>query len=493
MRESGVLFPIASLPTKYGIGGFSAEAYEYVNWLKKTGCHYWQILPLGPTGYGDSPYQSVSTFAGNPYFIDLEELIENELLTEEECEEADATENPNYIDYGKMYNTRLALLQKAYERSEHKNDSEYLAFCKKNAFWLDDYALFVAVKKSFDGKSWTDWDNDIKTRKPAAIKSYTAKYADDVDFYKWIQWQFFKQWNDLKEYANINGIKIIGDIPIYVAADSADAWANSKLFMFDKDCNPTKVAGCPPDAFSATGQLWGNPLYDWAVHKKTGYEWWIARVSHCFELYDCVRVDHFRGFDEFYAIPAKDKTAEHGSWMKGPGIDLFNTIKAKLGKLPIIAEDLGFLTDSVLKLLKDTKFPGMKVLQFAFYPYDPSVYLPHNHIENCVVYTGTHDNDTTKGWFSGLPEDHKQFIRDYLGNDDIDEENVAELMIKTALRSNANLAIIPMQDILNKGSEARLNAPSTLGTNWTWRMLEGELTDENAEWLAKVNRMYQRN
>lgn len=493
MRESGILFPIASLPTRYGIGGFSAEAYEYVNWLKKTGCHYWQILPLGPTGYGDSPYQSVSTFAGNPYFIDLEELIDNELLTEEECDEADGTGNPNYIDYGKIYNTRLALLRRAYERSEHKEDADYLEFCRKNSFWLEDYALFVAVKNSFGGRSWTDWDNDIKTRKSAALKSYREKYADDVDFYKFIQWQFFKQWTDLKEYANINGIKIIGDIPIYVASDSADAWANSKLFMFDKDCNPTKVAGCPPDAFCATGQLWGNPLYDWAVHKKTGYEWWIARVRHCFELYDCVRVDHFRGFDEFYAIPAKDKTAEKGSWMKGPGIDLFNAIRAELGELPIIAEDLGFLTDSVLKLLEDTGFPGMKVLQFAFYPYDPSVYLPHNHIENCVVYTGTHDNDTTKGWFSGLPEDEKQFIRDYLGNDNINENNVAQLMIKTALRSNARLAIIPMQDILNKGSEARLNAPSTLGTNWTWRMLEGELTEENAEWVAGVNKMYQRN
>ena len=495
MRESGILFPISSLPTKYGIGGFSNEAYEYVNWLKKTGCRYWQILPLGPTGYGDSPYQSVSTFAGNPYFIDLEELTDDGLLTEEECEAADYCDTPGYVNYGKIYGTRLSLLRKAYERSIHKNDPEYIKFCSENAYWLEDYVLFVAVKNSFEGKCWTEWDNDIKTRKPAAIKKYTEKYADELDFHRFIQWQFSKQWTDLKDYANSQDILIIGDIPIYVAFDSADAWANAGdgMFLFDKDCNPTKVAGCPPDAFCATGQLWGNPLYDWNNHKKTGYKWWISRIRHCFELYDTVRVDHFRGFDEFYAIPAKDTTAEHGKWMKGPGIELFNAIEKELGCLPIIAEDLGFLTDSVRDLLDETGFPGMKVLQFAFYPYEPSVYLPHNHIENCVVYTGTHDNDTTKGWFGTLPEDEKQFIRDYLANPAITADNAAEIMIKTALRSNAGLVIIPMQDILNKGSEARLNAPSTLGTNWTWRMLDGENTDKMAEWMAAVNKMYQRN
>ncbi len=492
MRSTGVLLPVASLPTKYGIGGFSKEAYDFVDWLKAAGVDYWQILPLGPTGYGDSPYQSISTFAGNPYFIDLEALVEAELLTEADCKEADCGKNPKYIDYGAVYNTRLPLLKKAFKRSKHKNLKKYKEFCEKNAYWLEDYALFVSIKNSRNGECWISWDKDIRTRTPEALTKYREKFAEEIDFYKFNQFMFMEQWTKLKAYANKNGIKIIGDIPIYVALDSADAWANTQLFEFDKNCRPKSVAGCPPDAFSATGQLWGNPLYDWKVHKETGFEWWISRISHCYELYDVVRVDHFRGFDEYYAIPAKDETAEHGKWKKGPGIELFNAIRKQLGEKHIIAEDLGFLTPTVIKLLHKSGFPGMKVLQFAFDPHTPSIYLPHNHIENCVVYTGTHDNDTSRGWFKSLGHEDRKYIGEYLGCGDIKEEDAAWVIIRAALRSVAELAVIPMQDILNLGSEARLNAPSTFGDNWKWRMLKGEADNKLAEKLARCNWMYER-
>ena len=492
MRSTGVLLPIASLPTKYGIGGFSKEAYDFVDWLKASGVDYWQILPLGPTGYGDSPYQSISTFAGNPYFIDLETLIKEGLLTEEECKEADCGKNPKYVDYGAIYNTRLKLLKKAYKRSKHQELPEYIEFCKKNAYWLDDYALFVTIKNSRNGECWTSWDKDIKTRQPSALKKYREEFAEEINFYRFNQFKFSTQWAKLKTYANENGIKIIGDIPIYVAFDSADAWANTELFEFDKNCNPKSVAGCPPDAFCATGQLWGNPLYRWKVHKESGFKWWVSRISHCYELYDVVRVDHFRGFDEYYSIPAKAETAQNGTWKKGPGIELFDTIKKKLGNRDIIAEDLGFLTDSVIKLLKKSGFPGMKVLQFAFDPHTPSIYLPHNHVENCVVYTGTHDNDTTRGWYKNLNDEEKRYIGEYLGCAHVKEDEIAWVFIRAALRSPAKLAVIPMQDILNHGSEARLNAPSTFGENWKWRMVKGETTKELSEKLARCNWMYER-
>lgn len=492
MRKSGILLPIASLPTKYGIGGFSKEAYEFVDWVKKTGCRYWQILPLGPTGYGDSPYQSISTFAGNPYFIDLDELIEDGLIEKADCENVDYGGDKRYIDYGRIYNTRLKILRKAFENSDLGKDEEYKAFCKKNAYWLDDYALFISLKNGHNGACWADWEEDIKTRKPAALKEAKEKYAEDINFYRFNQFIFNRQWKKLKSYANENGIEIIGDIPIYVAFDSADAWANQKLFEFDELGNPTEVAGCPPDGFSADGQLWGNPIYNWSYHKRTSYKWWISRVSHSFELYDVVRIDHFRGFDEFYAIPAGESTAKNGKWKKGPGMLLFNAIKEALGDKPIIAEDLGFLTDSVREMLAESGFPGMKVLQFAFYPYDPSIYLPHNHIENCVVYTGTHDNDTTKGWFTSLRDDEKAYIAEYMGCGSINPNDVSWMMIKAAFRSVANLCVVPMQDFLNCGSEARLNAPSTFGNNWRWRILDNECTPELAEKIARLNRLYQR-
>ena len=492
MRASGVLLPVASLPSKYGIGAFSKEAYEFVDMLQKAGQTYWQILPLGPTAHGDSPYQSFSTFAGNPYFIDLVTLEEEGLLQEAECMACDFGSHPNYVDYEKIYLSRFDLLKKAFERFQEKDLKKFEAFCEKNSFWLLDYSMYMAVKNHFNGISWTEWDEDIKLRKPAAVEKYKKELAEEIAFYSFLQFKFDEQWNALKTYANEKGIKIIGDIPIYVAFDSADSWANPKLFQFDEDNMPIGVAGCPPDAFSPTGQLWGNPLYDWTYHKKTGYEWWLQRISHCFYLYDVVRVDHFRGFDEYYAIPFGAETAEKGEWEKGPGIELFNTIKEKIGDLPIIAEDLGFLTDSVIKLVKDTGYPGMKILEFAFDPRNRSNYLPHNYEKNSVVYTGTHDNDTLVGWYRKLYEDDKQMIRDYTGNAYTPEHEIHWSFIRLALGSVADTAIIPLQDYLGLGSEARMNTPSTLGDNWKWRMSKGQFSEELAGRMHRLSWIYGR-
>ncbi len=492
MRESGILLPVSSIPSDYGIGGFSKEAYSFIDSLKKSGMHYWQILPLGPTGYGDSPYQSFSTFAGNPYYIDLQALIDEGLLKASECEQFDYGKNKRYIDYEKIYLTRFKTLRIAYERSNFRETPEYRVFCEENAHWLQNYALYMSVKNSFNGISWSEWDEDIRLRKPEAVAAYTEKYADEIDFYKFQQFLFATQWKKLKTYANENGIKIIGDIPIYVAFDSADTWSEPGLFMFDEEHNPIEVAGCPPDAFAATGQLWGNPLYDWDYHKKTGFAWWISRIAHCFKLYDVVRVDHFRGFDEFYAIPAGAENAIKGTWRKGPGYDLFEAIKNALGDVRIIAEDLGFLTPSVLELVEKTGYPGMKVLQFAFDSREPSNYLPHNYNSNCVVYTGTHDNDTTRGWYQVISKEDKAFSIEYMNNGASNEEEIAWDFIRLALGSVASLAIIPMQDFLGLGSEGRINTPSTLGNNWKWRMLRHEFTDELAEKIYRINWVYSR-
>lgn len=496
MRECGILLPIASLPSRYGIGTFSKEAYEFIDQLEEAGQDYWQILPLGPTGYGDSPYQSFSAFAGNPYFIDLEQLVEDELLTEEECEEADCGQNERYINYEAVYNTRFVVLRKAYERWKEqmedmgKNPAEYLEedLCEETK----EYCFYAAVKRHFDQKSWTEWDEDIKLRKPEAVERYQKELADEIQFYEFQQMMFAKQWADLKQYAHDKGIRIIGDIPIYVAFDSADSWCHPELFQFDEECRPISVAGCPPDGFSATGQLWGNPLYRWDYHEETGFAWWMRRMEFCFELYDVVRVDHFRGFDEYYSIPAGEDTAMNGKWMKGPGIALFQKMKETFGKVDIIAEDLGFLTPTVLKLLEDTGFPGMKVLQFAFDSREKSNYLPYFYPHNCVVYTGTHDNDTVKGWYEVLSPEDKQLSIDYMNNGDSPEEEIPWDFIRLALASVADLAIIPIQDYLGCGKEARINTPSTLGSNWTWRLKEGEFTPEIIKRCRKMNQLYGR-
>ncbi|MCM8710061.1 4-alpha-glucanotransferase [Clostridium sp. SYSU_GA19001] len=491
-RECGILLSIASLPSRFGIGAFSKSAYHFVDQLKKAGQKYWQILPLGPTGYGDSPYQSFSTFAGNPYFIDLEELIKEGYITEEECNSYDFGKNERYIDYEKIYLSRFKVLKTAYERSNITKTEEFYSFVNENAYWLEDYALYMAVKNSFSGVSWSEWEEDIRLRRPSALKKYKNKLADEIDFYKFQQFVFAKQWFKLKAYANKCGIKIIGDIPIYVALDSADSWSHPELFQFDEKKKPIAVAGCPPDAFSPTGQLWGNPLYNWEYHKKTSYAWWIQRIAYSFKLFDVVRIDHFRGFDEYYSIPYGFPTAEKGKWEKGPGYDFFEKLCKQLGRLDIIAEDLGFLTDSVLELVKKTGYPGMKVLEFAFDSREESDYLPHNYTNNCVVYTGTHDNETIAGWYKNLNAKDKQLAIDYLDIGTEDEEQIYWKFIRLALSSVARLAVIPIQDYLGLGNEARINKPSTVGNNWKWRLLENEITDELLEKIRKITKIYGR-
>lgn len=492
MRRNGMLLPIASLPSPYGIGGFSKEAYEFIDLLEETGQKLWQILPLGPTSYGDSPYQSFSTFAGNPYFIDLDTLAEKGWLTKEACEASDYGDNESYIDYGRIYNSRFVLLKQAFLNSDILSDEKFTEFCKANQHWLPDYALYMALKNQNDGKSWIEWEEEIRLRKPEAVEYYKKELEEECNFYEFLQYEFHEQWTKVKEYAHEKGIQIVGDVPIYVAFDSADTWANPELFQLDEKNLPLGVAGCPPDAFSATGQLWGNPLYNWAYHKKTGYDWWLKRIAYCFDLYDIVRIDHFRGFDEYYSIPYGDETAVNGHWEKGPGMDLFNMVKEKLGELDIIAEDLGFLTESVFQLLKDSGYPGMKVLQFAFDPSEDSDYLTYKYQRNCVVYTGTHDNDTTAGWFEKLSDGDKEVALRYMNSFYTPKEEQHWDLIALAMRSTADTCIIPVQDFLGLGSEARINMPSTLGDNWKWRMTKGAFSEELKEKIRRMTKLYGR-
>lgn len=478
MRASGILLPIASLPSNYGIGALSKCAYDFIDQLKRAGQKYWQILPVGPTGYGDSPYQSFSTFAGNPYYIDPDQLIEEGLLTLEEVESYDFGDNPRYIDYEKIYLSRFRMLRTAFEKSKIIGNKEFQKFRKQNSYWLKDYAMYMAIKNYFGGLSWKEWPDDIKLRRREALRRYQNDLKDDITFYEYIQFLFTKQWTRLKLYANENGIKIIGDLPIYVAFDSADTWSRPELFQLDAKLNPIAVAGCPPDAFAVTGQLWGNPLYHWENHKETGYDWWMSRISYCFRLYDVVRIDHFKGFDEYYSIPCGDVTAEFGHWEKGPGLDFFQTVQKKLGNLDIIAEDLGYITESVRKLLKDTGYPGMKILEFAFDSREDSDYLPHNYEKNCIVYTGTHDNDTVQGWFHSIKKEDKAMALAYLNRKPRDVKNIHWDIIRLAQQSVAKRCIIPIQDYLGLSGDARINTPSTVGLNWKWRLLEGEITEE---------------
>ena len=496
MRESGILLPVSSLPSKYGIGCFSAEAYEFIDQLKEAGQSCWQILPLGPTGYGDSPYQSFSTFAGNPYFIDLDRLVSYGWLTEEECEAVPFGDNPRFVDYEKLYNGRFRLLRQAFLRSRIEKDADFQNFVADNARWLPDYALYMALKKENGERPWIRWEDGLRFRDPQLLDEKRTELAEDICFYEFLQFEFQRQWKDLKAYANSQGIKIIGDIPIYVSLDSADAWAGKELFQFDENGYPLAVAGCPPDGFSATGQLWGNPLYDWNYHKKTGYRWWMERLSFCYSMYDVVRIDHFRGFDEYYSIPYGETTAVNGHWEKGPGLELFLKAKEVLPGKEIIAEDLGYVTDSVRKLVQDTGFPGMKVLEFAFDSRDTgsaSDYLPHNYSTNCVVYTGTHDNETVTGWFChGLKGEEKQMVRDYFCAEKTPDKEMYLPLICGAMRSVARLCVIPMQDIFGYGNEARINTPSTTGDNWKWRLLPGEFSPDIRRQYADMTRRYGR-
>jgi len=490
MRSSGILLPISALPSGHGIGCFSKEAFDFVDILKRAGQRYWQILPLGPTGYGDSPYQSFSTFAGNPFFIDIEALIGEELLTREECDGYTYFTHPAYIEYEQVSKARRELLQKAYER--FVPDEAFGEFIREHGYWLEDYTLYMAVKDAHDGASWVQWEEEIRDRVPSAVQNAREELADAIKLYRFQQYKFYEQWKRLKAYANENGICIIGDIPIYVAFDSADTWANPLLFQFNEHNEPMAVAGCPPDGFAPTGQLWGNPLYSWEYHRETGYNWWIQRMQHSFQLYDVVRIDHFRGFDEYYSIPYGNATAEYGHWEKGPGIELFHILKERLGDMDVIAEDLGFLTDSVLQLVRDSGFPGMKVLEFAFDAGPDCTYLPHNYTDNCIVYTGTHDNDTLAGWLNSMGDYTKSFSDEYL---DMADKSIGEKVwrfICLAMSSVAKRAVIPIQDYLCLGSETRMNEPSTLGNNWKWRLLPGQIDDQLISRIRRVTEIYGR-
>ncbi|MGL6199347.1 MAG: 4-alpha-glucanotransferase [Lachnospiraceae bacterium] len=492
MRASGILLPVSSLPSRYGIGCFSKEAYEFVDQLYNAGQKYWQLLPLGPTGYGDSPYQSFSTFAGNPYFVCLETLAEEGLLTTEECEAYDFGDDPGRVDYEKIYRNRFAVLRKAFDRSGHRKYEQYRQFLADNVEWLEDYALFMAVKSQFRGGSWVEWNDDIRMREPAAMEHYKEMLEEEMEYYYFIQFQFDQQWRSLKRYANQKGIRIIGDIPIYVALDSADSWSHPELFQMDDNRKVTGQAGCPPDGFSATGQLWGNPLYDWEYHHKTGYGWWIKRMAHHQKLYDVIRLDHFRGLDEYYAVPADHVTAEHGEWRLGPGLRFFQAMTDRLGELNIIAEDLGFLTESVFKLLDDTGYPGMKVLQFAFDSRESGNYLPHNYDRNCIVYTGTHDNNTVRGWYKAISEVDREYALEYLWRKELDDDEISWAFISLAQSSVAKLCVIPIQDYLDMGEEGRINTPATLGDNWIWRLGKEKISSDLVRRIRQITRLYGR-
>ncbi len=484
MRKSGILLPVFSLPSLYGIGCFSEAALRWVDFLEASGQKYWQILPLGPTGYGDSPYQSFSVFAGNPYLIDPGQLYQKGLLTKKEFEKSIYHGDSSHIDYLWLYRHRLPLLKLACGRAHLAGDPDYESFLEDNADWLSDYGLFMGIKRLQGGTSWDTWPKELRDRDPKALESYMKLCSEDIRLYSFIQYVFEKQWLTVKKYANEHGVRIIGDIPIYAAFDSADVWARRELFQIDADGHPLAVAGVPPDGFSATGQVWGNPLYDWDYHRLHGYTWWKRRLSKGFSLCDVFRIDHFRGFDEYYSVPYGNESAAGGIWKKGPGIDLFHAIRSETGEKAIIAEDLGYMTDTVRQLVKDTGYPGMKVLQFAFDSRDSSSaadYLPENYSENCVVYTGTHDNDTTAGWMHAIrPDELKQAAR-YIGLDPerqpLTEEDFVRAMISAAMQSRAKLCIIPLQDHLGLGSEARINIPSTEKGNWQWRIPENVLTD----------------
>ncbi|MDY4077289.1 MAG: 4-alpha-glucanotransferase [Clostridium sp.] len=494
-RGAGILMHIASLPGEYGIGTLGKEAFKFAEFLETSGLKYWQILPLGHTSYGDSPYQCFSAFAGNPYFIDYDILREEGILREEDYKNENYGDNPERIDYGVIFESKNKVLKRAYENFKKGNLKELAQkvekFKEENSFWLEDYSLYMALKNHFNLVSWEKWPNDIKKREPEAIQKYKESLKDEIEFWSFVQYLFFEQWNALKDYTNSLGIKIIGDIPIYVAEDSVDAWSAPENFKMDlKEMKPLFVAGCPPDMFSETGQLWGNPIYDWDAMKKNNYKWWISRIKESLKLYDIVRIDHFRGFESYWQIPYGEPTAVNGKWVKGPGMSLFNAIKEELGEINVIAEDLGFLTDEVKEFLAETGYPGMKILEFAFGGGD-SEYLPHNYIKNCIAYTGTHDNDTFLGWFekTGSKKEVRNAIR-YLGLNE--EEGYNWGFIRGIWSSVADTAIAPMQDFLNLGHESRVNLPSTLGINWQWRAKKEDINENLANKIYKFTKLYGR-
>lgn len=488
-RAAGVLMHVSSLPSPYGIGSFGKEARQWVDFLHEAGQSYWQVLPLGPTSYGDSPYQSFSAFAGNPYFIDLDSLCEDGLLNKKEYAFLSWGAKPGRVDYAALYENRETVLRKAHSRFIDSKD--FRDFCLENAYWLESYSLYMSIKASQGQRSWIDWPEPLRLRSEPELSMAREHLKHDIHYHSFVQFLFFKQWNELRKYANDNKVEIIGDIPIYVSLDSADVWTNRSQFQLDLDGLPTDVAGCPPDKFAKQGQLWGNPLYDWKKMSRDGYQWWITRMKASFELYDVLRIDHFRGLESYYAIPYEDDTAENGIWLPGPGMDFIEAIYENVPQARIIAEDLGFLTDEVRKLVNDSGYPSMKVIQFAFDTRETSDYSPYNYKTNNIVYTGTHDNETVLGWAQTAPPKDIAHAMEYL-----DIENISQLpraFIRMAMQNAAMLVVIPLQDWLELGSEARMNIPSTIGgINWQWRVEKSALTDKLAKEMAHICRLYGR-
>ena len=490
-RSSGILMPISSLPSPYGIGTFGKAAYDFVDFLDRAGQRWWQILPVGPTSLGDSPYMCPSAYAGNPFFIDLDMLAEDGLLRQEEIDACSWGSDASMVDYKRLHEQRIPLLRKAAERGMERDREALDAFAAENADWLPDYTLYTALKDHFDGKDWMEWPEEaIRMHRPEAVAQYTEILSGEVRFYSWLQFLFFSQWKKLRAYAKEKGIGIIGDMPIYVAMDSADVWASPESFLLDEKNVPKAVSGCPPDYFSEDGQLWGNPLYNFEYMKQTGYGWWIRRIGGAEKLYDVLRIDHFRGFESFWAVPYGEKTAKNGHWEKGPGMDLIGMLKNWFSGMQFIAEDLGAFSPELIRFLEDSGFPGMRVLEFAFSPNEESSYLPHNHIRNCVCYAGTHDNDTIMGWKEHAQASEIAKAIDYLGLSD--REGFAWGIIRGGMSSVADLFIAQMQDYLELGSEARMNTPGEMHGNWQWRMLPNKATPALARRIAAVTELYGR-
>lgn len=490
-RSFGILLHPTSLPGRWGIGALGSEARKFLDWLESTGAKWWQVLPLGPTSYGDSPYQSFSAFAGNPYLVDPEVLIEKGWLPLEEEPPAFPADS---VDYGWVYHQRWPLLRRAYAgfkaRATAQEHSELEAFVRAEGFWLEDYAIFMALKNQFGGKPWNEWSPELRRRDPAALEKARQDLGDEIGLYKWIQWLFYREWSAIRAYAESKGISIIGDMPIFVAFDSSDVWANPGYFYLDEEGNPELVAGVPPDYFSETGQLWGNPLYKWDVMEAEGFKWWISRIQQSLKQCHLVRIDHFRGFEAYWEIPFGMPNAIEGQWVKAPGEALFKAVRAALGDAPIIAEDLGVITPEVEALRDGFGFPGMKILQFAFSD-ETNPFLPHNYPQsgNVIVYSGTHDNDTTVGWYRTAPEEELEFMRAYLAKENIrcvNELEVPGALAELAFKSNAKLAVLPMQDLYSLGTEARMNYPGKLGGNWAWRYSDTALDEGIAAGLKAL-------
>lgn len=489
-RSSGILMPMSSLPSPYGIGTMGKAAYEFIDFLSEAGQKYWQLLPLGPTSYGDSPYASPSTFAGNPYYIDLDMLADEGLLDKSEPGKYFWGDDASLTDYGAVYENRFKLLRMAFKRGKDSYAEELNAFRAENSSWIENYAAFMALKVKFGMKAWTQWPEDIRLRKPEALEKYTDELKEDIDFWAFTQFLFFRQWRKLRSYAREKEIGFIGDIPIYVAMDSADVWSEPKFFQLDDENKPTEVSGVPPDEFTADGQLWGNPLYDYEAMQKDGFGWWIRRIEGASRLYDVLRIDHFRGFESYWAVPYGDTTAAGGVWRKGPGMNLVGVLTSWFSNIEFIAEDLGYATPEVAKLLSDSRLPGMKVLQFAFDAHGDSAYLPHCCAENSSCYIGTHDNDTVLGWLESMSPEDREFAREYMHI--TNDEGWCRGMIRTGMATSSKLFVIQMQDILELPGTARMNTPGKPLGNWRWRMLPGAYSAETAVQIRKMTEIYRR-